>query len=153
MVLDRKICRRFTLEGSGRQTIHRDLAKLCGIDRSRWVGIKIMSGHPKPSFGDRERGTNTKTKRLFISFEMLQIAPIHLAGHGFQWALLRTVACPSRVLKVSGAKSRVAQFHGHDGPLWTSWQDPNFEIWTKYRELPEIPIHPGFGGLSQIWLP
>ena len=45
--------------------------------------------------------------------------------------LLRTVACPSRVQKVSGPKSRGPPFHGPPGAVWSVSHVSIFEIWLK----------------------
>ena len=48
---------------------------------------------------------------------------------------LRTVARPSRVLHVSGAKSRGPPFHGPPGSPWSVLDISIFEIWKKLFKI------------------
>ena len=51
--------------------------------------------------------------------------------------LHRTGPCPSRVLKVFGAKSRVGEFHVHGGGLWKCLQIKNSIFGPKIEKHPK----------------
>ena len=93
-------------------------------DSLRLFGGQVIVAPPGATFLPNPRstvdfpqpvtGVPTKSRKNVISkFSRVRLATC-AADSRILW---RTVACPSRVLQVSGAKSRVLQFHGHVGPL------------------------------------